>query len=171
MNNEETKVEELVEEMKEEVSVEGELKAQIEALNEEIANLKNDYAKAYADTENMKKRLQNEFDQRSKFQMANFAKELLPVLDNCERALAQETTDEAYKKGVEMIYSQLQAVLAQEGVKEIEALNQPFDANFHQALMVESKEGVESNQVIEVLQKGYVIKERLLRPSMVKVSE
>lgn len=171
MNNEETKVEELVEEVKEEVSVEGELKAQIEALNEEVANLKNDYAKAYADTENMKKRLQNEFDQRSKFQMANFAKELLPVLDNCERALAQETTDEAYKKGVEMIYSQLQAVLAQEGVKEIKALNQPFDANFHQALMVESKEGVESNQVIEVLQKGYVIKERLLRPSMVKVSE
>ena len=170
----EKKVEKKVEESSvEEVALSEEEKsqAQITALKEQVAILKNEYAKAYADAENMKKRLQNEFEQRTKFQMAAFAKELLPVLDNCERDLAQETQDEAYRKGVEMIYSQLKNTLAKEGVQEIEALNQPFDGHFHQALMSEAKEGIEPNMVIEILQKGYVIKDRLLRPAMVKVSE
>lgn len=154
-----------------EVNPTAQLQEEVESLKREVATLKNAYAKAYADTENMKKRLQNDFEQRSKFQMSGFVKDLLPVLDNCERALAQATKDEAYRKGVEMIYSQLKNALEKEGVKEIDALNKKFDANFHQALMMEAKEGVEPNTVIEVLQKGYVIKERLLRPSMVKVSE
>lgn len=148
-----------------------ELKKANADLTKQIADLKNAYAKAYADTENMKKRLEKDFESRSKYQMSSFAKELLPVLDNCERALAQATSDEAYKKGVEMIYSQLQAALAKEEITEIEALNQPFDGNWHQALMSEHKDGVESGIVIEVLQKGYKIKDRILRPAMVKISD
>ena len=70
-----------------------------------------------------------------------------------------------------MIYQQLIAILKQEGVEEIEALNQPFDANYHNALMQEAKEGVESGMVIEVLQKGYMLKDRVLRAALVKVSE
>ncbi|MGM9941504.1 MAG: nucleotide exchange factor GrpE [Bulleidia sp.] len=148
-----------------------ELKKANEDLTKQVSDLKNAYAKAYADTENMKKRLEKDFESRSKYQMASFAKELLPVLDNCERALAQATSDEAFKKGVEMIYSQLQAALAKEEITEIEALNQPFDGNWHQALMSEHRDGVEPGIVIEVLQKGYKIKDRILRPAMVKISD
>ena len=70
-----------------------------------------------------------------------------------------------------MIYGQLQNALSKEGITEIDALNQPFDGNWHQALMTETRENVEPGTVIEVLQKGYRIKDRLLRAAMVKVSE
>jgi len=143
---------------------------EIEELKGQVAILKNEYAKAYADTENTRKRLQKEFDTLNKYHIQSFALEVLPVLDNCERALAQETSDEAYRKGVEMIYGQLRNALQKEGVTEIEALNQPFDANWHQALMSEEVEGVEPGMVTAVLQKGYKLKDRLLRAAMVKVS-
>ena len=169
-NTENTENTETVEEKAEETDPCEALKKENMELQTKVDELKNAYAKAYADTENMKKRLEKDFETRSRYQMASFAKELLPVMDNCERALAQATTDEAYRKGVEMIYSQLQNALAKEEITEIEALNQPFDGNWHQALMSEEKEGIESGIVIEVLQKGYKIKERILRPAMVKVS-
>ncbi len=168
--SENTENTETVEEKAEETDSCEALKKENMELQTKVDELKNAYAKAYADTENMKKRLEKDFETRSRYQMASFAKELLPVMDNCERALAQATTDEAYRKGVEMIYSQLQNALAKEEITEIEALNQPFDGNWHQALMSEEKEGVESGIVIEVLQKGYKIKDRILRPAMVKVS-
>lgn len=156
---------------KQEVNEVEELKKQLASKDEEIAKLKNAYAKAYADTENTRKRLINEYETKQKYHIQSFALEVLPVLDNCERALAQATQDEAYRKGVQMIYDQLKACLAKEGVQEIEALGKPFDGNWHQALMSEAKEGVESGIVTEVLQKGYKLKDRLLRASMVKVSE
>ena len=166
----ESEVEEVVEtetpEVVEEVDEVTTLQAKITELSEQVNVLKND-----ADTENTRKRLQADFDSRTKFMMKNFALELLPVLDSCERALAQATSDEAYRKGVEMIYGQLQNALSKEGITEIDALNQPFDGNWHQALMTEARENVEPGTVIEVLQKGYRIKDRLLRAAMVKVSE
>lgn len=147
------------------------LQEQLKQKDEEIAKLKNAYAMAYADTENTRKRLTSDYENKMKYHMQDFAKNVLPVLDNCERALAQATQDEAYRKGVEMIYNQLKACLEAEGVKEIEALDQPFDGNYHQALMSEKKDSVESGIVIEVLQKGYLLKDRLLRAAMVKISE
>ena len=158
--------EEVVEEKKEPSSDEI-----IEGLKAELDKAKNDVARAYADTENTRKRLVNEYEQKQKYHIQSFAKEVLPVLDNCERALAQATQDEAYRKGVEMIYNQLKTCLEKEGVTEIEALGQPFDGNWHQALMTEVKEGVEPGMVTEVLQKGYKLKDRILRAAMVKVSE
>ena len=148
-----------------------ELKAQVADLNGKVDILKNEYARAYADTENIKKRLQNEFEQRSKYMIQDFARNILPVLDNCERALAVETADENYRKGVEMIVKGLKTALQKEGVEEIECLNEPFDPNWHQALMSEAKDDVEPGTVIEVLQKGYKLKDRLLRAAMVKISE
>lgn len=145
--------------------------AVINDLNGQVAKLKNAYAMAYADTENTRKRLTKEKDSFMKYHMQDFAKEILPVLDNCERALAAKTDDEALHKGVEMIYNQLRAALEKEGVTEIDALNKPFDGNWHQALMSEHKDGVEPGIVIEVLQKGYKYKDRILRAAMVKVSE
>ena len=147
--------------------------SEVDELKKQIDSLKNDYARAYADTENLKKRLNAEAEQTRKYRIQSFAKEVLPVIDNLERALQTEVNeaDAGFKKGVEMTYTQLIAALKNEGVEEIECLNKPFDPNFHQAIMQEKKEGVESGIVIEVLQKGYVLKDRILRPAMVKVSE
>lgn len=149
------------------------LKTTITALQDEVNQLRNDYARAYADTENMRKRLQNEADTTRKYRIQSFAIEILPVIDNLERALEQETSkeNEAFKKGVEMIYHQLVDALKKEGVEEIKADGEKFDPNFHQAIMTEKVENLESGMVVQVLQKGYMLKDRILRASMVKVSE
>lgn len=151
-----------------------ELEEEIIKLQEELAASKNAYFKAYADADNMKKRLQAEADNVRKYRIQSFASEVLPVLDSLERALDVKVEDQNiknYVKGFEMIYTQLKAILEKEGVTEIDALNQPFDPNYHNALMQEAKEGVESGIVIEVLQKGYMLKDRVLRATLVKVSE
>lgn len=151
-----------------------ELEEEIAKLQEELATSKNAYFKAYADADNMKKRLQVEADNVRKYRIQSFASEVLPVLDSLERALDVKVDDQNiknYVKGFEMIYTQLKAILEREGVTEIDALNKPFDPNFHNALMQESVEGVESGMVIEVLQKGYMLKDRVLRATLVKVSE
>lgn len=146
----------------------------IQGLLVQLDKAKNDVARAYADTENMKKRLQKEADTAKKYRFQQAGLEILPILDSMELALKVESEDEAiknYVKGFEMIHKQLVGVLENEGVKPIEALNKPFDHNTMQALMQEAKEGVEPGIVIEVLQKGYMLKDRILRPTLVKVSE
>ena len=151
-----------------------ELEEENAKLKEELAASKNAYFKAYADAENLKKRLQSEADNVRKYRIQGFATEVLPVIDNLERALDVKVDDpnvKNYAKGFEMIYQQLVHILEMEGVKEIEAKDKPFDPNFHQALMQEAKEGVEPGMVIEVLQKGYMLKDRVLRATLVKVSE
>ena len=148
--------------------------ALIESLQSEVAKLKNDFARAYADTENMKKHLTKEADNAKKYRFKDSALELLPIVDNMAMALNVQTEDEAllnYVKGFEMIYKQFLSVLDKEGVKEIEADGKPFDHNTMQALMQEKQDGVESGIVLEVLQKGYMLKDRILRPALVKVSE
>ena len=146
----------------------------ITELEGQVAKLKNAYAMAYADTENTRKRLTKEYESNMKYHIQSFALEILPVLDNCERALAlkaEDSNDENYRKGFEMVFRQLTQALKKEGVEEIEALDQECDPNWMQALMTEQVEGVEPGRVTAVLQKGYKIKDRLLRAAMVKVSE
>ncbi len=148
--------------------------ARIAELEGQVAKLKNAYAMAYADTENTRKRLTKEYESNMKYHIQSFALEILPVLDNCERALAlkaEDSNDENYRKGFEMVFRQLSQALKKEGVEEIEALDQEFDPNWMQAMMTEQVEGVEPGRVIAVLQKGYKLKDRLLRAAMVKVSE
>lgn len=148
------------------------LKDQIVELEIENAKLKNEYFKAYADAENIKKRNQNELEIAKKYRLQSFAKEILQVLDNLERTLGNiEDKESALAKGIQMTYDQLVSALHKEGVEEIKALNQPLDPNLHHAILTEQKDGVEPGIVIEVLQKGYVLKDRLLRASLVKVSE
>ena len=153
-------------------TIEVKLQNEIDELKSEVDRLKNAYAKAYADTENVKKRLQNEADTNKKYRIQSFAKEILPAIDNLERAMAASDESESQlKKGVEMIYNQLIKSLKDEGVEEIDCLNKKFDPNFEQSIMVEKKEGVEPGVVIEVLLKGYMLKDRVLRAAMVKISE
>ena len=93
-------------------------------------------------------------------------------MDNFERAWSLETEENAeFLKGFKMISDTISKILAENGVFEIEALDKPFDPNFHQAVLTEAREGIEPSMVIEVLQKGYMYKDRVLRASMVKVSE
>ena len=154
------------------VTIEVKLQNEIDELKSEVDRLKNAYAKAYADTENVKRRLQTEADANKKYRIQSFAKEILPAIDNLERALAASDESESQlKKGVEMIYNQLIKSLKDEGVEEIDCLNKKFDPNFEQSIMIEKKEGVEPGVVIEVLQKGYMLKDRVLRAAMVKISE
>lgn len=164
--DEEIVEEEIVEDIKEELN-------EVDILKAEVEKLKNDYARAYADTENLKKRLNQEAEQTRKYRIQSFAMEVLPIIDNLERALATEVKedDKAFYDGIKIIYDQLMHALNNEGVKEIDALDKEFDANYHQALMTEKKDDVKAGIVIEVLQKGYMLKDRILRPAMVKVSE
>ena len=153
-------------------TIEVKLQNEIDELKSEVDRLKNAYAKAYADTENVKRRLQTEADSNKKYRIQSFAKEILPAIDNLERALAASDESESQlKKGVEMIYNQLIKSLKDEGVEEIDCLNKKFDPNFEQSIMIEKKEGVEPGVVIEVLQKGYMLKDRVLIAAMVKISE
>ena len=150
------------------------LNKEIEDLKSQLDTLKNDYAKAYADTENTRKRLKAEAEMDRKYRIQSFAKEVLPVIDNLERALSQDLQSEEgqnFKKGIEMTYSALKKALEDEGVMEVDVLDKPFDANVAQAIMLEKVEGKDPGIVIEVLQKGYILKDRILRPAMVKISE
>lgn len=178
-NVNETVTEEVVEETTEEtVEVEKSevdiLKEKVAELTKQLADAKNDYYKAYADAENRKKRLQQDYEMNMKYRIQSFALDILPAIDNFERALDTPTEDEAlknYQVGYKMIYEQIMNALKKEGVEVIEAMDKPFDPNFHHAIMMEKVEGVESDMVIQELQKGYTLKDRVIRPSMVKVSE
>lgn len=165
---------EVVEEEKDSVDPIDALNQEIDSLQAQLTQSKTDLLRAYADTDNTRKRLQREAEQAKKYRFQSAALELLPILDNLNRALAAKPDNpeiENYVRGFEMIQTQLANALANEGVQEIDALNQPFDANFMQALATEKKEGVEPGIVTEVLQKGYKLKDRILRPALVKVSE
>ena len=126
-----------------------------------------------ADFDNFRKRTQKEKTELIKYASERLVSELLPVLDNFERATssAQCNADfTAFSQGVEMILRQLQTALGKEGLKAMEAVGQPFDPNLHDAVLrVESDEHPE-NTVVEELQKGYFLNEKVLRPCMVKVS-
>ena len=165
--------EEVSEEKKEEVKEEKDPKdLEIEKLKADLDKLKNDYTRVFADTENLKKRLEAEALTNKKYRIQSFALEMLPVIDNLERALAsKEDKEDAFYKGVEMIYKQLITSLKNEGLSEIECLDKEFDPNFMQSIMVEKKEDTKPNMVIEVLQKGYMLKDRVLRAALVKISE
>ncbi|WP_027090241.1 nucleotide exchange factor GrpE [Thomasclavelia saccharogumia] len=167
---EETVEKEENEEEKEEITVEEQLKA----LEEEVNTWKTDYYKVFADMENLKKRLQNEHANAMKFMMQSFIEQLLPVVDNFERSLAVENPSDEIKnflKGYEMIYNQLMQVLQSQGVEVIKTEGQEFDPNFHQAVMTVKDDNFKSNMIVEELQKGYMLKDRVIRASLVKVSE
>ena len=168
----EENADEVKEETKEEESPEDPRDKEIEDLKAEVDKLKNAYIRVHADTENLKKRLEAEAANTRKYRIQSFALEMLPVIDNLERALdAAEDKDDGFYKGVKMIYDQLMASLKKEGVEEIDCLGKDFDPKFQQSIMMEKKEDTEPNKVIEVLQKGYMLKDRVLRAAMVKISE
>ena len=129
-----------------------------------------------ADNVNYRKRKDEEVSRLLKFCNEDIIKDLLSISDNFERALkiAEDKTDEEFIKfneGYKMIYCSIQNILEKYDVKAIDGANKPFDPVYHNAVIMEAKEGVEPGMVIEVLQKGYLYKDKVIRPAMVKVSE
>lgn len=145
------------------------LEEEKERLEKENAELLNKYLRKLADFDNYKKRLEREKQEYYIYALADFLRELLPIVDNFERALSTTEGDfETFKMGVELIYKQLMNLLAKEGVKEVE-IGEEFDPNVAQAIDKEESEEVEEPKVAQVLQKGYFLGDRLLRPALVKV--
>lgn len=156
----------------EEVSIE-ELQRQTAELTEEKDKVYNRMLRLQAEYENYKKRSEREKIAERKYKSQDLANELLPVLDNFERALQVEVT-EANKgiiDGITMVYQQFLDALKSQGIEQIEALNKEFDPNLHHAVMQTENSEVESNIVVEELQKGFMLKDRVIRPAMVKVNK
>ena len=127
-----------------------------------------------ADLINYRNRKEKETEDLLKYANEDIVLELLPILDNFERAIKMDSANETQSKflnGFKLVYDQVGKTLEHFEVKSIDALNKPFDPAFHQAVMVEEKKGVKPGIVIEVLQKGYLLKDKVIRPAMVKVSE
>ena len=135
---------------------------------EEALNVK--YMRLMADFQNFKRRTEKEKSDIYAFANEKIVTELLNVIDNFERALAHGQEGDSFANGMNLIFKQLQGVLEKAGVKEIEALGLDFDPNFHNAVMMEDSDKYESGKVSCVLQKGYTLNSKVIRPSMVKVA-
>ena len=142
----------------------------------EIDDLNEENLRVKAELVNYRKRKDEEVTRMLKYANEDLVEELLPVIDNLERAIKLETEDASeevkkYLAGVKMIYCNAIAALEKYGVKAIDGNNKPFDPTYHQAVISETREGVEPGMVLDVLQKGYLLKDKVIRPAMVKVSQ
>ena len=136
----------------------------------ELTEKENRYLRLQADFENFRRRTRQEKEELAAVVTQNLLKDLLPFLDNFERALAAESSDaESLRAGVEMMYKQLVEALKKEGLEYIETKDKPFDPNFHQAVMRVEDAEKEDGSIVAELQKGYMVKGRVIRPSMVQV--
>ena len=142
----------------------------ITALEKEKADLNDKFLRICAEYDNFRKRSQKEKDALYGDVKANTVTQFLPVYDNLERALKQNTEDEAYKKGVEMIMTQFCSTLEKLGVTEIECLGEKFDPAMHNAVMHVDDEDKGENEIVEVFQKGFKLGDKVIRFAMVKVA-
>ena len=129
------------------------------------------YTRLMADFQNFRKRTDKEKADVYSYANEKIMTDLLSVLDNFERALESECKDEAYAEGMKMILKQLKDILTASGLEEIDAVGQDFDPNFHHAVLTDNNADFDSGKVTEVLQKGYKLNGKVIRPSMVKVNE
>ncbi len=144
---------------------------EIELLGNRIKDLEEKLLRNQADLINYKRRKEEETSKLLKYSNEDLIREILPIIDNFERAINSITSNDSVKEGILMIYNSMINLLTQFEVVEIPTLNCEFDPNYHQAVLTGKDVDKPSNVVIEVLQKGYMYKDRVIRPSMVKVNE
>jgi molecular chaperone GrpE len=157
----------------EEVEVLAGLEAQLEAAKQEAQTNLDGWQRAQAEFQNYKRRMERDSESQRELITGRVAKRYLEIVDDLDRALNNRPTDKEgaeWAEGVELVYRKLLAILDSEGVKVMDALGQPFDPNLHEAIGEEESDEHESGTVLEVLQKGYWIGERVLRPALVKVA-
>lgn len=170
---ENTEATETKEEVAEEKTAEELLQEKVDKLEEELKQSEDKYLRLYAEFENFKRRKNKEIETNNVYKSQKVITEILPSLDNLERALQVESDNEEIKsllKGVEMVYEGLLNVLKSEGVELIETENAQFDPNYHHAVMQEEDSEKESGAILDTFQKGYKLKDRVIRPAMVKVN-
>ncbi len=150
----------------------------IEKLNEEIAGLKDQRLRAIAELENFRKRAEKDQSDALKYGISNFAKEIINIRDNIERAQSsisdEAKNNEAIKsviEGIDLIAQSVVSTFEKIGIKKIESLNEKFDHNLHQAMMEIENEELEPGTIVQELIPGYTLHDRLLRPAMVGVSK
>ncbi|MGX7417760.1 nucleotide exchange factor GrpE [Carnobacterium gallinarum] len=177
-NNNEEVVEELQNETDSQEILENEELVEVDELAETkvaLDEMEDRYLRLQAELANMRKRGQKEREDAAKYRSQSLATELLPVIDNLERAMATDIDDaqaEGLKKGLEMVMTTFRTALKNEGIEEINPVNEAFDPNYHQAVQTQPvEEGQASDTIVTVLQKGYVLKDRVLRPAMVIVAQ
>jgi molecular chaperone GrpE len=141
-----------------------------EALREENQQLRDRYLRTLADFENVRKRTEREKADFYKYAVGSVMKDVLPVIDNFDRALAHATETDEFHTGVLLIYKQLYDVLQKHGLRPIDESGVHFDPNIHEAVVREEDDSVPSHTVVAILQKGYFLHDRLLRPALVKVA-
>ncbi|GAB2703672.1 nucleotide exchange factor GrpE [Paenibacillus thermoaerophilus] len=150
------------------------LQRELDQLRREFEENQQRYLRLQADYDNFRKRTRQEKEDFAKYASQKLMEQLLPVIDNFERAMAAASASggdyESLAKGVEMIYRQLRQVLEQEGLTPLQTVGQPFDPELHQAVMQVESEEYGEGIVVEEVQKGYRLKDKVIRPAMVKVS-
>ncbi len=148
---------------------------EVAELQEKIEELTDQNLRLQAEIQNMRRRNQKDRELAIRYRSQDLAKEILPVMDNLERALDTEVTDKAgenLKQGVEMVLESFKRALAASNVEEIEAEGQPFDPNFHEAMLqVPAEDGQESGMITEVYERGYKLHDRVIRAAKVIVTE
>lgn len=158
----------------EETVVEESSSDEITQLQEELDELSEQNLRLQAEIQNMHKRHQRDRQQSTRYRSQDLGRAILPVIDNLERALTIEVTDETSKnlhEGIQMVLSSFETALKSEGIEKMDCLGQPFDPNFHEAYtQLPAEEGQESGIVVEVFENGYMLHDRILRAAKVAVS-
>jgi molecular chaperone GrpE len=146
------------------------LRAQLQEAEAKAAENLDGWQRALAEFQNYRKRIERDRVTEQVGMKGELIKRVLPALDDLERALQNRPADDAWAGGIELIQRKLQAILEAEGVKRIEAEGRQFDPSFHEAISQEPVEGAESGQVVEVMQQGYMLGDRVVRPAQVRVA-
>lgn len=147
------------------------LQKQLEEAEAKAAEHLDGWQRAQAEFVNYKNRIQRDREANYTSMKGDVIRKMLPVLDDLERSLAHRPENDSWADGMELIARKFRSVLEAEGVTRIDAAGQPFDPNFHEAISSEPNEDVESGHVIEVVQNGYMLGERVIRPAMVRVAQ
>ena len=154
------------------------LSAEIDVLNKKLAEAesktseyKDSWLRSQAEFQNYRKRVERDNELTYVSLKGDIIKKILPVLDDLERALQNRSAEDPWANGIELVARKFQSILESEGVKKIEAVGTEFDPNFHEAISHEPADGVQSGHVIGVVQNGYMIGERVVRPALVRVAQ
>lgn len=148
-----------------------ELKKKLEETAAKTSEYKDSWLRSQAEFQNYRKRMERDKDVTYLSLKGDIIKRILPVLDDLERALQNRSGDDAWASGIELVARKFQNILESEGIKKIEAVGMEFDPIFHEAISHEPADGVESGHVISVVQNGYMIGERVIRPALVRVAQ
>jgi len=154
------------------------LSAEIDSLKKKLAEAesktseyKDSWLRSQAEFQNYRKRIERDNEMTYLSMKGDIIKKVLPLLDDLERALQNRPAEDAWANGIELVARKFQNILESEGLKKIEAIGMEFDPNFHEAISHEPADGVQSGHVIDIVQNGYMLGERVIRPALVRVAQ